>query len=373
MGNRHVNWTTGPNKDHEGAMLTVPVSHSSTHGRTDHPMLATVNSDQSDEFPGENPVLPQELIDAILEILVRCPKHKGDAVGHCMLVSRSFLTSVRRYLFEHITIRDARKAVTLGALPPSETVRMEGLLAIFRSDPLRTTEYPLVVHVRSVKMVMDSAESKAKEVTLGVSSLHKDASSAVLDWNARRVNMREVLRAVTHLERFALEFISPISGHSIHVGISLAIEKVCQSSLLTRLEFVNIYHFSVDLLASCANLRHLRLLNVHTRDPELDGTGLKRKKYAPTLLPAIWGRHSLRKLEALETENSGDVLEEINRLKALSGFPLSRLKLKSFKLGLPMKAGLDSYSEASIMLQTAPTLESLTIRGISTEICKAHS
>jgi hypothetical protein len=320
------------------------------------------------------PSLPQELIDNILEILVRWhqqPNSKGTkAVARCMVVSRSFLTSVRRYLFEHITIRDTRKAATLGALPPSETARMEGLLRIFRSDPLRSSEYPLVSHVRSIKMVMDSADSVAKTTSTQLNKAPKDASSAVLDWNARRVNMREVLRAVTYLERFSLGFSSPISGYSIHVGISLAIEKVCRSSLLTQLEFSNIYHFPVDLLAGCTNLRHLILLNVYTGDPDGD-SGSKRKKYAPTLLPAAWSNKSLRNLETLDTESSGDVLEEIRALSATN--PLRSKcfsQLKTFKLGLPTKAGLDNFREVEIMRHAASTLESLTIRGITSDICK---
>lgn len=325
------------------------------------------------------PPLPQELIDSILEILVRWhqqPNAKGTkAVARCMVVSRSFLTSVRRYLFAHITVRDTRKAAALGALPLSETARMEGLLRIFRNDPLRNSEYPLVSHVRSIKMVMDSADSVAKTTSTQLNKAPKDASSAVLDWNARRVNMREVLRAVTYLERFSLGFSSPISGYSIHVGISLAIEKVCRSSLLTQLEFSNIYHFPVDLLAGCTNLRHLILLNVYAGDPEGDSaSSTKRKKYAPTLLPATWSNKSLRNLETLDTESSGDVLEEI---RALSATNPSRSKcfsqLKTFKLGLPTKAGLDNFREVEIMRHAASTLESLTIRGITSDICKISS
>ena len=65
--------------------------------------------------------------------------------------------------------------------------------------------------------------------------LHKDAGAAVLDWNARRVGLREVLRATGRLERFAFEFLAPTSGHALHVGIALAVEKVCRAPQLTRL------------------------------------------------------------------------------------------------------------------------------------------
>ncbi|KAF9479752.1 hypothetical protein BDN70DRAFT_878387 [Pholiota conissans] len=343
-------------------------------GMVDQGQFEAVSSSAYHPQEYVSPALPQELIDQILEIIVRCqhqqPNSKGNgAVGRCMLVSRSFLTSIRRYLFESITIRDTRKAATFGALPPSETARMEGLLRIFRNDPLHDTAYPLVAHVRSVKMVMESADSISKTNTL-LNKASKDSSSAILDWNSRRVSMREVLRAVKHLERFSLGFSSPISGYSMHVGISLAIEKACKSSLLTQLEFSNIFHFPVDLLAECMNLRHLILLNVSTGESEDDiGPATKRKSYAPTLLPAIWGRKSLQILEILDTENSGDVLEEIRSLSAPKpSRSMCFSQIKTFKLGLPTKAGLDNYREVEIMRHAASTLESLTIRGITGDI-----
>lgn len=336
------------------------------------------------------PALPQELIDQIIELLVRSSssssvhpaRRRGDsaadAVGQCMLASRALLTSVRRTLFEHVTLRDARRAPALGALPASETARMDGLLVVFRSDPLRASMRPLTAHVRSIRVVLDPAEGRAVDggtgVGLGVAG-NKDAGAAVLDWNARRVGLREVLRATGRLERFALEFLAPTSGHALHVGIALAVEKACRAPQLTRLEFANLYHFPVDVLAGCVNLRALRLVNVFTRDPEWSkGLVARQKKYAPTLLPAVWGRESLQRLEVLEAENAGEVLDEISGpTGAKAPFSFRHVKLRSFNLGIPTKGGADTMAEVIIMLQTSATLESLTIRGITSETRKTHS
>ena len=383
-----------PDKVHEEDVATaasMEYKADNIHGGN---IAAAAVSAREPEHP--IPALPQELIDLIIELLVRSSgsaphaRRRGDsavdAVGQCMLASRAFLMSVRRTLFEHVTLRDARRAPAIGALPTSETARMDGLLAAFRADPLRASAHPLTAHVRSIRVVLDPAEGRAMDGSAGVGlggvgsglagGLHKDAGAAVLDWNARRVGLREVLRATGRLERFAFEFLAPTSGHALHVGIALAVEKVCRAPQLTRLEFTNLYHFPVDLLAGCVNLRALRLVNVFTRDPEWSkSVAARQKRYAPTLLPAMWGRESLKRLEVLEAENAGEVLDEISNptgVKAPWNFSFRHVKLRSFKLGIPTKVGADTMREVIIMLETAATLESLTIRGITSDTRKRN-
>ncbi|KAF8958174.1 hypothetical protein BDZ97DRAFT_1923916 [Flammula alnicola] len=321
------------------------------------------------------PPLPQELIDHIIEIVVAewhatpsSIRKECTAVARCMLVSRSFLASVRRPLFAHISTNETQKPTAPGTTPPSETARMENLLKILKADPLRD-RYPLSAHVRSIKIAMDPLASKAKDNGPGDNSQPSlKADSVILDWNARRVNMREVLRMLPNLNSFALEFTSPISGHSLHVGISLPIEKVCQSSLLTSLHFANIYYFPVDILAGCTNLRYLCLLNIYTGRAEGVGSNATQKTYAPTLLFATWNKRSLQNLESLETENSGDVFEEIKLLSAKATLPVYFSRLKKLTLGVPVKSGLNSLREVHMMGRAAHKLESLTIRGIATDV-----
>jgi hypothetical protein len=229
-----------------------------------------------------------------------------------MLVSRSFLTSVRRQLFRRLPHHKE----------PADNDWMNGFLEVLKGDPLRGTPHPLAVQVRGIKLEM-----------------HKIPSSGIQAWNDKRVQLYHILKATSNLEAFALEFVSPMNAYLIHLGIFIAIEKVCHSTRITRLQFTNIYHFPVDLFAMCVNLRELRLSAVWIAKPEglesLTGTD---SKPASTVLPAMWSKDSLRYLETLDTRRSADVIKAIKEAASKTSSPFSHLKklqlgLQQFRMG----------------------------------------
>ncbi|KAF5310586.1 hypothetical protein D9619_007746 [Psilocybe cf. subviscida] len=324
--------------------------------------------------PSREPELPPELIDSVLELLVAewysIPYAKRRdheirlAVSRCMVVSRAFLTSTRRCLFAHVSTHERPKASSITPLAFSNedvTARMDSLLKLLRNDPLQDTQ-PLAGHIRSIEVEMDPLSHKNTD-RMRQENLHRwlKQDSGTLDWNARRINMREVLRLLPNLHTFSLIFTSPISAYALHVGLSLAVEKLCRSALLTSLRFENINNFPVDMLASCPNLADLQLVNVHARDAAGDPTSPFAGKYMMTLLPSSWDRQSLRRLRNLTTENSGDVYEAIKaNAKQLPLFS----SLKALDISVYAYAAPENPGDTHILRAAAPRLESLSIRGI---------
>ena len=189
------------------------------------------------------------------------------------------------------------------------------------------------------------------------------------EWKDKQLHLYHILKATSNLNAFALEIMLPMDAHSIHLGIFIAIEKVCNSANITRLQFANSYHFPVDLLAMCANLRELRLSGVSITNPEGLGssTGADSKP-ACTILHARWNKDSLRYLETLDTKLSAEVIVAIKEAASKTSPPFAHLK--KLQLGLRMWSGLHSLEEWEVMKSAARSLECLCIRGINGDSCK---
>ena len=310
------------------------------------------------------PRLPQELVDHIIDHLAdqwRLPdpySQSRETLGQCMLVSRSFLTSVRRQLFRRLRLSEKRTDALHYHEEPAANDWMIGFLEVLKGDPLRGTPHPLAAQVRGIKLEMHKIPSS------GTHSPESEKSTAenIQEWNDKRVQLYHILKATSNLDAFALEFVFPMDAHSIHLGIFIAIEKVCHSIRITRLQFTNIYHFPVDLLAMCVNLHELRLSAVWIARPEglesLTGTD---SKPASTILPAMWSKDSLRYLEILDTRRSVDVIKAIKEVASKTSSPFSHLK--KLQLGLHPSSGPNSL-EWEVLKNAAQSLECLCIRGV---------
>jgi len=320
------------------------------------------------------PRLPQELVDHIIDSLADqwCVSdsrgQSRQALGECMLVSRSFLTSVRRQLFRRLRLNEQCTALH----HPDERAtidKMDGFLKVLKADPLRATPNPLAAQVRGIKLEMHGVPSSRNHTLKS----EKSTAKSIQEWNDRRVQLYHILKVTSNLEAFALEFVLPMDARSIHLGIFIAIEKVCQSSRITLLQFANIYHFPVDLLATCVNLRELRLSGVSIAQPDsLESSTGADSKPVSTILHATWNKHSLRYLETLDTRLSADVFAAVKGATSKTTLnPLSPFsRLKTLKLGLHMWSGPNSLEEWEVMKTAAQSLERLYIRGISGDVCE---
>ena len=311
------------------------------------------------------PRLPQELVDHIIDNLADqwrladSDSQSREALGECMLVSRSFLTSVRRQLFRRLRLSEECTDRLHNHEEPAANRNdwTDGFLKVLKGDPLRGTPHPLAVQVRGIKLEMHDIPKSEKSIAKNIQ-----------EWNHKRVQLYHILKATSNLEAFALEFVFPMDAHSIHLGIFIAIEKVCHSTRITRLQFTNIYYFPVDLLAMCANLRELRLSGVSIANPEGLGslTGADSKP-ASTILGAMWNKDSLRCLETLDTRLSADVIEAIKQAASKTSTPFSHLK--TLQLGLHTFSGPNSL-EWDFLKSAARSLECLCIRGVHSAGCK---
>ena len=316
------------------------------------------------------PRLPQELVDHIIDILanqwrlLEPDSQSRKTLGECMLVSRSFLTSVRRQLFRRLTLFEE----CTDALhdEPGSTDKMDGFLKVLKGDPLRSTPHPLAAQVRGIKLEMHGVPTSQNYLAKS----EKTMAQMILEWNGERVQLYHILKATSNLDAFALKFMLPMDANSIHLGIFLAIEKVCHSTRITQLQFTNIYHFPVDLLAMCANLHELGLRGVSIAQPESLGssTGADTKKPASTILGATWNKDSLRYLETLDTKLSADVVKAIKEAASKTSSPFSHLKTLQLCLhALPEPTSLEEWE---ILKSAARSLKCLCICGIHGDNCE---
>lgn len=316
------------------------------------------------DFP---PRLPQELVDHIIDNLAdqwrfaEPDSQSRETLGQCMFVSRSFLTSVRRQLFHRIRLSEKCTAALHLHDELASTERMNGFLQVLKRDPLRATPHPLAAQVRGIKLEMHGVPASRNHSPQSEKSTAKN----IQEWNDKRVHLYHIIKATSNLEAFALEFILPMDAHSIHLGIFIAIEKVCHSTNITRLQFTNIYHFPVDLLATCTNLRELRLSAVSLAKPEALGSSTGGdSKPASTILRATWNKDSLRCLETLDTRLSGEVIVAIKEAASGTSSSPPFSQLKTLQLGLHIWSSPKSAEEWEVMNSAARSLECLCIRGI---------
>jgi len=317
------------------------------------------------------PRLPQELVDQIIDSLadqwrLADPDFQSrEALGECMLVSRSFLTSVRRQFFHRLRLSETCTDALHLHDGPASIDRMNEFLEVLKADPLRGTPHPLTAQVRGIKLDMHGVPSSRNHTVKPEISIAMN----IQEWNDKRAQLRHILKTTSNLEAFALEFVTPMDAHSIHLGIFIAIEKVCKSTRITRLQFTNIYHFPVDLLATCTNLRELRLSGVSIAKPENLGSSTgPDSKPASTILGATWNKNSLRCLETLDTRLSADVIEAIKVAASKTSSPFSHLK--TLQLGLHTWSGPNSLEEWGVIKNAVPSLECLYIRGIHGDSCE---
>ena len=317
------------------------------------------------------PRLPQELVDHIIDSLadqwrVADPDSQSrEALGECMLVSRSFLTSVRRQLFRRLKLSEKCTDALHLHDEPASIDRMNGFLEVLKADPLQDSPHPLAAQVRGIKLEMHGVPSSRNNTVKSEKSIAKN----IQEWNDKRVQLHRILKATSNLDAFAIEFMTPMDAHSIHLGIFIAVEKVCNSTRITRLQFTNIFYFPVDLLALCTNLRELRLSGVSIAKPENLGSSTgPDSKPASTILGATWNKDSLRYLETLDTRLSADVIEAIKAAASKTSTPFSHLK--TLQLGLHTWSGPNSLEEWQVMKNAARSLECLYIRGIHGDSCE---
>jgi len=182
--------------------------------------------------------------------------------------TRLLLTSFRRQLFRRLGVSKNVSRLYNSMIKLSSIDRMTEFSEVLKEDPYES--HPLAAQVRGVKLLMHGVPSSRNYSPKS----EKTNTKNIQEWNDKRVHIYHSLKATSNLVAFALQFMLPMDAPWIYLGIFTAIEKVCNSANITRLQFTNIYHFPVDLLGMCANLRELCLsgvsiTNMKPSDPRL--------------------------------------------------------------------------------------------------------
>ncbi|KDR80857.1 hypothetical protein GALMADRAFT_1112278 [Galerina marginata CBS 339.88] len=289
----------------------------------------------------DEPKLPPELIDDILEILGAQGSNEGrEALARCLLVSRSFYLRARGILFAKIK--------TSERLFPSpgrkKTEMIDVLLEILEEDLLRNVD-PLVTYVRDLRLSMFPLS------TIGAAS----------EWNAQRANLPLLLTMLPNLQSFGLEFTTSMDWNAIYEPMYVGIACTLKSSNLTALYLANIYHFSTSLvLGQCINLRDLYLENI-THRPRGDFTACQDMFPSVDKYQTPWDPKSLQNLENVETNSFGDVFRRIMTVKRHTPQAAPFSHLKSFTVHFSNE---DLAKEWQTLECAAASLERLTLHGI---------
>ncbi|PPQ74112.1 hypothetical protein CVT26_006508 [Gymnopilus dilepis] len=237
--------------------------------------------------------LPQELIDAIVDILAS--EGCRQALCQCLLVSRAFYGRSRRRLFEKISMSE---------LTPKDATKLQDLLQILQNDCLRGI-VPLSLSICSLDLFMLPEYN--------TSFRHK------LPWLTQLDVFPSVLAMLSNLNTFKLHFATNGNWLLINKAIRNGFIKVLHSSSLTSLSLACIINFPADLFEQFQNLRSLCLFSVHFTFP---GAALTTGHTSGTTADRTWYLRGLLDLENLDCKHSNLFIKSGHSSKGL----FSRLK-----------------------------------------------